>query len=104
MMLGSAPHELVCMVKVVINGDSMLPTLKPGDIIKFSVDESLKEGDVVLAFHPLRKNMKIVKRIKSIDGGRFFLEGDNPDPLASDDSHNFGTVSFDSIIGKMEHS
>jgi len=46
--------------------------------------------------------MKIVKRIKSIDGDRFFLEGDNPDPLASDDSHNFGTVKFDSIIGKME--
>ncbi|MBT6971988.1 MAG: nickel-type superoxide dismutase maturation protease [Euryarchaeota archaeon] len=92
------------MVKVVINGDSMLPTLKPGDIIKFSVDKSLKEGDVVLAFHPLRENMKIVKRIKSIVKGRFFLEGDNPDPLASDDSHNFGTVSFDSIIGKMEHS
>ena len=89
------------MVKVVINGDSMHPTLKPGDIIKFSVDKSLKEGDVVLAFHPLRENMKIVKRIKSIVKGRFFLEGDNPDPLASDDSHNFGTVSFDSIIGKM---
>ena len=103
MMLGSAPHELVCMVKVVIHGDSMLPTLKPGDIIKFSVVENLKEGDVVLVFHPFRKNIKIVKRIKSIDVDRFFLEGDNPDPLASDDSHNFGTVTFDSIIGKMEY-
>lgn len=101
MMLGFAPHELVCMVKVVIHGDSMLPTLKPGDIIKFSVVESLKEGDVVLVFHPLRKDMKIVKRIKSIDEDRFFLEGDNPDPLASDDSHNFGTVSREAIIGKL---
>lgn len=90
------------MTKVVIHGDSMLPTLKPGDIIKFSVVESLEVGDIILVFHPLRKNMKIVKRIKSIDGDRFFLEGDNPDPLSSDDSHNFGTVSFDSIIGKME--
>ena len=103
-MLGFAPHELVCMVKVVIHGDSMLPTLKPGDIIKFSAVENLKEGDVVLVSHPLRKNMKIVKRIKSIDDDRFFLEGDNPDPLASDDSHNFGAVTFDSIIGKMEYS
>ena len=28
----------------------------------------------------------------------YFVEGDNPDPLASEDSHNFGPVSEDAIF------
>ena len=56
-------------------------------------------GDVVLASHPFHSNLQIVKRIQSIDDGLVFLVGDNPDPTASEDSHNFGSVSLDAIQG-----
>ena len=34
----------------------------------------------------------MVKRVLRITNGDLFLVGDNPDPLASEDSHNFGPV------------
>ena len=39
-----------------------------------------------------------VKRVKSLSEKGYFVEGDNPDPLASEDSHNFGLVSKDAIF------
>jgi hypothetical protein len=40
----------------------------------------------------------MVKRISALHAnGRLFLTGDNPDPLASEDSHNFGPVSSASV-------
>jgi hypothetical protein len=56
-------------------------------------------GDVIIANHPFHSNIKIVKRIQSIDGEMVFLIGDNPDPTASEDSHNFGRIHLDSILG-----
>jgi hypothetical protein len=41
-----------------------------------------------------------VKRIKKmLMDEQIFLQGDNPDPLASEDSHNFGPVSINLVIG-----
>ena len=43
----------------------------------------------------------MVKRILRVEpDGRLFLVGDNPDPLASEDSHNFGPVSLEAVRGK----
>ena len=41
----------------------------------------------------------MVKRVRFIENGKLFLEGDNPDPNASQDSHNFGLVNPDLLIG-----
>jgi hypothetical protein len=30
--------------------------------------------------------------------GQLFVEGDNPDPTASNDSHNFGMLRLESVI------
>ena len=90
-------------VDVRIQGDSMWPTFSNDDLLEFTpVNQAeLTEGDVVLALHPLKPKVLLVKRIHRIEtDGRLFLTGDNPDPLASEDSHNFGPVSPDSVQGK----
>jgi hypothetical protein len=38
-----------------------------------------------------------------IDDATVFVEGDNPDPLASEDSHNFGRLPISNVIGVVLH-
>lgn len=87
-------------ISVKVTGNSMWPTLSEGDIIDFIVDnENYQEGQIVLAKHPLIRDLLIIKRIFSISEKGVFLQGDNPDPTATDDSHNFGHISKENIIG-----
>lgn len=75
----------------------MWPTLRDGD--EFTIVERPPEIDDIVVFrHPL-KNEICIKRVKSIEGERLFVEGDNPDPTASEDSHNFGTIRASEVIG-----
>ena len=87
-------------MNVVVKGDSMWPTLVDGTTVKFEIlgDKKPEVGQIVLAQHPLRKDTKIIKRIQSLDENKVFLVGDNPDPTASEDSHNFGKISISSIV------
>lgn len=86
---------------VRIQGDSMWPTYRSGDLISLLVcDDNYipRVNDVVLVEHPLKPSVMMVKRISALHAdGRLFLTGDNPDPLASEDSHNFGPVSSASV-------
>ena len=80
---------------VRIQGDSMWPTFRDGDVLTFTQQNlsSLAVSDVVLVSHPLKPEVRMVKRVLRIESnGDLFLVGDNPDPLASEDSHNFGPV------------
>ena len=90
-------------LNVVVNGDSMWPTLKQGSTAKFErIDStSVAVGQVVMLDHPFRHNLRIIKRIQSMEDGRLFLVGDNPDPTASEDSHNFGEVDISSVIAVL---
>tara|TARA_B100000405_G_scaffold157236_1_gene109881 strand:- start:1152 stop:1409 length:258 start_codon:yes stop_codon:yes gene_type:complete len=79
----------------------MSPTLADGQKVFFSTFEerSPLPHDIVLFSHPY-KRMKLVKRISHItDEGKFFMVGDNPDILSSEDSHNFGPIAKEKIIG-----
>ena len=91
--------------QVRIKGDSMWPTFRDGDILTFShlLDQHrVNAGAVVLAKHPLKVDVLVVKRVHSVElDGRFFLVGDQPDPLGSEDSHNFGPVHRSAIIGYL---
>ena len=82
----------------------MWPTLHNDDCVSFFPisKESLMVGDIVIASHPFKPSTKIVKRIKKITNKGLFLEGDNPDPTASEDSHNFGLLPHDLILGKVK--
>lgn len=82
-----------------VAGDSMSPTLTDGDVILISPKASIVPGDIVVAKHPYKQSVKILKRVAAIDeNGRYSLEGDNPDE--SSDSRTFGTLPIEYIHGK----
>lgn len=91
-------------IRVIVRGDSMWPTFSDGDEIlcaKLSA-EVLRVGDVVVAVHPLQSSVRVLKRIAAItQDNRYLLTGDNPDPMASEDGHNFGPVDLQNIIGYL---
>jgi nickel-type superoxide dismutase maturation protease len=84
---------------VLVEGNSMLPNLKNGDGVLINTDEKVAVGDIVLAKHPFKKSVNILKRISEIDeNGNYFLVGDNPPE--STDSRTFGALSAKHILGK----
>ncbi|MBT4070678.1 MAG: nickel-type superoxide dismutase maturation protease [Euryarchaeota archaeon] len=91
---------------VIIRGDSMWPTFSDGEKVKASElsEEELTIGDIVVCKHPFKSKVIIVKRINQIlANNQLFLQGDNPDPLSSEDSHNFGPVNVNLIIGIIKN-
>ena len=88
------------VLNVKLKGDSMWPNFKDGDTLscmEYS-GQSVDVGNIVVFTHPFKPKVTCVKRVKRITDSGLFVEGDNPDPLASEDSHNFGLVSLDAII------
>jgi len=88
-------------IAVVVNGDSMWPTLKHGDKFDALVysGQEIKIGEIIVFRDPTHISRICVKRVLHIKPNGLFVEGDNPDPTASTDSHNYGLVSFDLLIG-----
>ncbi len=82
----------------------MWPTFEDRDEVLFELftEQHLEIGDIVVASHPFNDDIRIVKRIAGIDHNeRIHLEGDNPDPLSSEDGHNFGPVKSESIYALL---
>ena len=78
----------------------MLTSLRSGDRVLIDPKASVKPGDVVLARHPYRSSVQILKRVTSIEvDGRFYLSGDNPADSA--DSRTFGSISKSDVLGKV---
>ena len=90
-------------IDVKVKGDSMWPTLENGNIVRFEKTNSdaIEINQIVLFKHPFKKDFNLIKRINSIDEGRVFLVGDNPDPNASEDSHNFGLVKSSKVLAVL---
>jgi nickel-type superoxide dismutase maturation protease len=94
--------------RLKVNGRSMQPTLPEGSTILLDTaayqHTPPQIGDIVLAQHPFEPQNKMLKRITAVTAdGRYVLQGDNPDSLASSDSRGFGTVRPDQILGKVTH-
>lgn len=87
-------------LQVTIRGSSMSPSLEDGQEIICSeyVGQEIFVGQVVIFVHPFDNNITAAKRISAINGKKLFVVGDNPDPLSSDDSHNFGFIDISSVI------
>ena len=84
----------------LVADNSMLPTLEDGDAVLINPRAKFETGDVVLANHPLKQSIKMLRRIEEISAdGKFHLTGDNREE--SSDSHTFGSVSVDHILGKV---
>ena len=81
----------------------MEPTFKNGDKLIFEKimnSTNVEIDDIVLCSHPFKK-IKIIKRVKSIKNGLYFLKGDNPNILDTSDSRTFGPLKSNQIIGKL---
>lgn len=89
--------------RVAVEGDSMEPTLRPGDWLLVDPDAYRSclpsEGDLVLVPDPRLPERLLVKRVSGSDpDGRLRVAGDAPD--ASTDSRTFGAVGADRIQGR----
>ena len=77
----------------------MTPTLRAGDWL-LALPMGLpgvrpRAGSLVVARHPERPELEIIKRAASPEPTSFFLLGDNP--AASTDSRHFGPLSVEQI-------
>ena len=85
----------------LVSGDSMLPTLKDGDVVLINRVAKVAAGDIILANHPFKKSVKIIKRVKEFtEKGELYLVGDNTGLMESSDSRAFGAVPLKYLIGK----
>jgi len=93
-----------------VSGESMAPLLNSGDEVMIDPNAyrparqecqayQPQPGDIVVARHPHRKDIQIVKRVATSSDGKYALEGDNP--KESSDSRTFGEVPHERIIGKV---
>ena len=86
--------------KYVCEGDSMLPTLKDGEVVLVEKAAKIEVGDIVVARHPVEQTSELVKRVERInERGHYFLVGDNLED--SNDSRHFGAVTREYIKGKI---
>ncbi|MEV4509744.1 S24/S26 family peptidase [Dactylosporangium sp. NPDC049525] len=80
----------------LVNGPSMVPTLRHGDRILVRRTGTARPGDVVVGCFRSRPDLLVVKRVARADADGWWLAGDNP--FGSDDSSTYGTAD---VIGRV---
>ena len=89
---------------MAVEGDSMRPTLEPGDWLLVDPDAYAgtppKVRDLVLVPDPREPSRLLVKRVAEVhdDGRELFVAGDAHE--ASTDSRDFGPVSTSTVEGR----
>jgi nickel-type superoxide dismutase maturation protease len=88
------------LLRVTVAERSMEPALRPGDWLLVWRTRRVRAGQIVLARHPGRPDLLIVKRAACrVDGG-WWLESDNPDAGAVD-SRRFGPEPVSLVEGRV---
>jgi nickel-type superoxide dismutase maturation protease len=86
--------------RVEVDGDSMLPTLLPGDRLFVVHGLRPRPGDLVTLPDPRSPARVVVKRVTAVAGDETVeVRGDNPQ--ASTDSRTFGPVPARSVRGRV---
>lgn len=95
--------------RVEVEGESMAPTLRPGDYLVAVRSRRVRRGLLVVVEHPDRPGYEMVKRVAALPGERlegrilgtdeYWVTGDNED--GSTDSQAFGPVSSAAILGRV---
>lgn len=84
------------LLRVVVQGASMVPALYPGDQLLVRRTARARPGDVVIARFPDMPDRLVVKRVIRPAAGRWWVEGDNP--AGSDDSRRYGPAD---VVGRV---
>ncbi len=102
-------HDVVCWAlgrraRFRVAGASMAPTLVAGDHVLVDLGAYRRTrpqpGDIVLARHPYRTDVRLVKRVAAVVAdGHCALAGDNPEESA--DSRCFGAVPAALVLGRV---
>ena len=88
------------ILRVQVTERSMEPALRSGDWLLVWRTRQVRAGQILLARHPGRPDMLILKRAaRHVDGG-WWLESDNPDAGAVD-SRRFGPVPACLVEGRV---
>ncbi|MFD0900837.1 S24 family peptidase [Actinomadura sediminis] len=82
-----------------VEGESMLPGLRPGDWLVVRTGAPAA-GDVVVARHPGRPDLLIVKRAVRRGPDGWWLESDNQRAPGRRDSWDFGAVPDGLVLGR----
>ena len=77
-------------------GESMLPTLKPGELLIGVKTKRVSPGDIVIVNH---NGLDKVKRVKEVTKDSIYILGDNP--RQSSDSRYFGYISINKILARV---
>jgi signal peptidase I len=98
--------------RTTVRGPSMIPALLPGERVLFDrlayVRHRPRAGDIVLVAHPLRPELRLVKRLAGLPGdvidgrvlvrGEYWVLGDNRGE--STDSREFGPLLRRDLLGR----
>lgn len=98
--------------RATVRGPSMTPTLLPGERLLFDrlayVRGPPRSGEIVLVAHPLRPELRMLKRLAGVPGdaiggqtlglGEYWVLGDNE--AKSTDSREFGPVRRRDLLGR----
>jgi nickel-type superoxide dismutase maturation protease len=95
--------------RVAVQGESMMPTLRPGDFLLAARSGPIRHGALVVVEHLGRPGYEMVKRVAAVPGesvqgnvlapDQFWLVGDNS--AASTDSRTLGPFPRDAIKGRI---
>jgi phage repressor protein C with HTH and peptisase S24 domain len=84
---------------VRVIGNSMLPTLTPGDFLVIKIGGNIQIGDLVAFKQGEVVGQLLIKRVVDLRDAAYWVSGDNV--KESDDSRKFGWVESNQIIGKV---
>lgn len=80
-------------------GPSMAPTLAHGDRLLCHYGARVRPGAIVVARHPLRQDMFVVKRAVERRPGGWWLLSDNS--RVQTDSRDYGAVPDELVVGRV---
>ena len=82
-----------------VDGPSMAPTLSHGDRLVCRYGAGVRPGAIVVARHPLRQELLVVKRATERRTGGWWLLSDNS--LVESDSRDYGPVPDELVLGRV---
>lgn len=79
-----------------VSGESMLPSLKPGQVIVGLCTGQPRVGQIVIIRHG---GLEKIKRVAQVDGKKLYVLGDNA--ASSTDSRHFGWIDRRGALARV---